>query len=57
MWAVVVGNKDTHGSYQNFKNTVDNAEIKESFNYDWRKFRKVYKTEIKVDGKHIKNSW
>lgn len=57
MWAVVVGNLAMHGSYNNFKDIISNASIKETFNYDWKKARKVYFTRIDVDGKYIRNWW
>lgn len=57
MWAVVVGNQDMHGSYDNFINIIDNAGIKETYDFDWKKGRKVYFTRIDVDGKYIRNWW
>ncbi|MCU0661633.1 MAG: hypothetical protein MUC50_04825 [Myxococcota bacterium] len=57
MWAVVVGNKSLHGSYENFKDIVRKASIKETYNFDVSKFRKVYFTRIDVDGKYIRNWW
>ncbi|WP_144391823.1 fascin domain-containing protein [Pleionea sediminis] len=57
MWAVVVGNKEMYGSYQAFKNKISQANISESFRWDWRRFRMVYRTRIDVDGKSIGNTW
>lgn len=57
MWAVVVGNIATHGSYDDFLNVISAADIKETYDYDWGKFRNVYYTRITVDGKTINNWW
>ncbi len=57
MWAVVVGNIGTHGSYDNFLDMINAASVKETFNYDWAKFRNVYYTRITVDGKTLNNWW
>lgn len=58
MWAVVVGNQDMHGSYENFKKIIRAARLYESFkmHYDIFPPRKVYVTEIEADGKTIKHS-
>ena len=57
MWAVVVGNSDMHGNYSNFRSIISRAKISESYKWNWRKFRRVYKTQISVDGKSLSNSW
>lgn len=53
LWAVVVGNKDTHGSFGKFVAVIEAAKTGESFDWDFKKFRRVYKTSLTVDGKSI----
>lgn len=57
MWAVVVGNSGTHGSYDDFKGVINAADVKETYSYNWSKARNVYYTRITVDGKTINNWW
>jgi len=57
MWAVVVGNKDTHGSYDNFMDVIEKASVKKTYEFDFKKGRKVFFTRIDVDGKYIRNWW
>jgi len=57
MWAVVVGNESTHTSFARFVDVIKAASIKETYDFDFRKFRQVYFTRIDVDGKYIQSSW
>ncbi|MCP4131292.1 MAG: hypothetical protein GY754_09955 [bacterium] len=57
MWAVIVGNKNTHGSFGSFVNIVKAAKISESYPFVFKEFRRVYKTGISIDGKSISNRW
>ncbi|MCP4135222.1 MAG: hypothetical protein GY754_29915, partial [bacterium] len=57
MWAVVVGNADTHGSFANFTSMVQSSSYTETYKWSWSKWQKVYDTRISVDGKSISKSW
>lgn len=56
LWAIVVGNSDTHGGFDNFKATISEATLTESFNFVLLQGKNVYAAELKVDGKTISNS-
>ena len=57
MWAVVVGNSDTHTDYVTFKEMVANASFKQSYAFNWRKMQPSHYTRVTVDGKTISNDW
>ncbi|MCU0691555.1 MAG: hypothetical protein MUF54_09150, partial [Polyangiaceae bacterium] len=57
MWAVVVGNDASHGSFSQFVNVIERANIKETYKFDFSRGRVVYFTRIDVDGKYIRNWW
>lgn len=57
MWAVVVGNSATHGSYEDFLKVIDAASIKETYNYSLWSMDYQYYTRITVDGESINNTW
>lgn len=54
VWAVVVGNKDTHGDFSNFQRVVANGTVSEQSSgiFSWL-FGWGYRTELSVDGKTI----
>jgi hypothetical protein len=58
VWAVVVGNNITHGSFDQFEDVI--AEGKVTERHYWTPFiaaRSItYKTELQVDGKHLFSS-
>jgi hypothetical protein len=55
VWAVVVGNKNTHQSFANFTNVIKKARVAESFKWDWKSFSREYRTELDVDGKSFRS--
>jgi hypothetical protein len=57
MWAVVVGNSSTHGSYDDFLDVINAATSKVSYSYDVWNATMVYYSRITVDGKDISYSW
>lgn len=57
MWAVVVGNSATHGSYDDFLDVINAASIKQTYDYNWSKARNEYYTRLTVDGEDINNWW
>ncbi len=72
LWAVVVGNRETHGSFDHFLSVIEAAKVTQSYGYQLGKWRekstgknlsvwqvlcKVYQTEVEVDGKKISSEW
>ena len=55
-WAVMVGNKDTHNSFDDFKQVVRGAKVKESHRWNWSEGRWEYRSSVKIDGKEISNT-
>ncbi len=57
MWAVVVGNTSTHGSFSDFISMINQATYSEEYIWTFYEWRYVYKTSINVDGKSISKRW
>ena len=57
MWAVVVGNVTTHGSYEDFLDVINAATSKVTYSYDAWNATMVYYSRITVDGKDINYTW
>ncbi len=56
-WAIVVGNVDMHGSFDDFEEVIAAAEYEERWYFDRGKFQWVYYGKINVDGKFIDYHW
>lgn len=54
-WAVVVGNKDTHTSFDRFKEIISEAVVQESHRWSWQDGWE-YSARVMVDGKDIAHS-
>jgi hypothetical protein len=54
VWAVVVGNRDTHSSFTEFSRIVGEGAVVEKKRFSlWATQRTEYRTEVVVDGKRI----
>ena len=56
-WAIVVGNKEIHGSFENFESIIQASSYEERWYFDWTNFKWVYYGHINVDGKDIDYNW
>ncbi len=56
-WAVVVGNSTTHGNFEDFVSMVEQSSTRESYTWNWSKWRTVYYARVTVDGKTISYTW
>jgi hypothetical protein len=57
LWAVIVGNSETHKSFKNFFEVIKKSSMKESYEWSFEKLSWVYSTEIQIDGKLISQTW
>lgn len=57
VWAVVVGNSEMYGSYENFKALVSNAKIEEQWIYRNISLKWDYYGMVEFDGKKIEHYW
>lgn len=57
VWAVVVGNADMYGSYENFKALVSNAKVEEKWIFRINKFEWDYYGMVQFDDKKIEHYW
>lgn len=57
VWAVVVGNSDMYGSYENFKSLVANARTKEEWIFRPRTLEWDYYGMVEFDDKKIEHYW
>lgn len=57
MWAVVVGNKDTHGSFDDFTAMIGQASYRQSYTWDWSKWDIKFYGRVTVDGTTISHNW
>ncbi len=56
-WAIVVGNEETHTSFNHFADIIGEATYEERWYFKWRTFEWVYYGHINVDGKDIDHHW
>jgi len=56
-WVVVVGNSDTHGTFNNFESIIQDATYDERWVYNWLNGGYTYVGEVEVDGKSISHRW
>lgn len=56
-WAVVIGNRQSHGSFDAFEAIIRTAQVRETWRWDWRKFTFQYVARLQVDGKTIEKTW
>ncbi len=56
-WAIVVGNFDMHGSFDDFEEIIRDAVYVERWYFKWQTFEWVYFGRINVDGKNIQHAW
>ncbi len=57
VWAVVVGNADMYGSYDNFKTLVANAKVEEKWIFRLNKLEWDYYGMVQFDDKKIEHYW
>lgn len=57
VWAVVVGNSEMYGSYENFKTLVSNAKVEEKWIYKNFTLKWEYYGMVEFDGKKIEHYW
>jgi hypothetical protein len=57
VWASVVGNGTTHGSFSDFMITMSEAIVKSKWSWSWKKFKHVWETTLEVDGVAISHDW
>lgn len=57
VWAVVVGNADMYGSYDNFKALVANAKVEEKWIFRLNKLEWDYYGMVQFDDKKIEHYW
>ncbi len=57
VWAVVVGNVDMYGSYENFKSLITKAKVQEKWEFRWNKLEWDYYGMVEFDGKKIEHTW
>ncbi|MCP4124889.1 MAG: hypothetical protein GY751_24370, partial [Bacteroidetes bacterium] len=57
VWAAVVGNAETHGSFTDFIFTISEAKMKSKWYWSWAKTRHVWQTTLEVDGKTLSYAW
>ncbi|MCP3965671.1 MAG: hypothetical protein GY718_04850 [Lentisphaerae bacterium] len=57
VWAAVVGDSETHGSFINFIFTMSEAKLKSKWYWSWAETRHVWKTTLEVDGVTISYAW
>lgn len=57
VWAVVVGNKDMYGSYENFKSLIRSAKVKEEWIFRPRTLEWDYYGMVEFDGEKIEHYW
>lgn len=57
LWACVVGNKEKHGSFDQFLQVIRSAKYQEKWNYVFNKAEWHYYGMIEVDGKKIEHDW
>ena len=57
VWAVVVGNKDMYGSYDNFKALVAGAKVEEKWIFRLNKLEWDYYGMVQFDDKKIEHYW
>lgn len=57
VWAVVVGNKDMYGSYDNFKALVASAKVEEKWIFRLNKLEWDYYGMVQFDDKKIEHYW
>jgi len=56
-WAIIVGNQDMHGSFDDFEAMVGEAFYEERWYFNWQEFKWVYYGHINADGKDIDHHW
>jgi len=56
-WAVVVGNDQTHGTFNQFQDVIEASTYEERWIYNWVNGGYTYHGEINVDGKRIYHRW
>jgi hypothetical protein len=57
VWAVVVGNADMYGSYENFKSLIARAKVKEEWIFRPRTLEWDYYGMVEFDGTKIDHYW
>lgn len=57
LWACVVGNKEKHGSFEQFLQIIRAAKYHEKWNYVFNKAEWHYYGMVEVDGKRIEHNW
>ena len=57
LWGAYVGNDATHGNYQNFVNSINNASYYDSKDFHFSCFCNRYHVRITVDGNKIEHYW
>jgi hypothetical protein len=57
VWAVVVGNADMYGSYENFKALVANAKVEEKWIFRLNRLEWDYYGMVQFDDKKIEHYW
>ncbi|WDE05660.1 hypothetical protein SG34_001580 [Thalassomonas viridans] len=57
LWGAYVGNSSTHGNYQNFVNSINNASYYNSLDFHFSCFCYRYHVRITVDGNKIDHYW
>jgi hypothetical protein len=57
VWAVVVGNADMYGSYENFKALVASAKVEEKWIFRLNKLEWDYYGMVQFDNKKIEHYW
>lgn len=56
-WAIIVGNENLHGSFDEFEAIVREAEYEERWYFNWQRLKWVYYGRITADGKNIDHHW
>ena len=56
-WAIVVGNQEEHGSFDEFEAIINESIYEERWYFNWQNFKWVYYGHINVDGKDIDHHW
>ena len=57
VWAAVVGNAETHGSFTDFIFKISEAKMKSKWYWSWAETRHVWQTTLEVDGVTISYAW
>lgn len=57
LWACVVGNKEKHGSFEQFLQIIRAASYQEKWTYVFNKAEWHYYGMVEVDGKKIEHNW